>query len=93
MYDFSMGLSLLAADVADQPVVPQVDAADIGWRLLMVITLFVVPYIVGAFLARALRLKEYSNRIGTVLLATVNGIEDGVHSTICLSRHRILCLS
>lgn len=71
---FSMGLSVLA-DVADKVVVVKpVEAADLGFRLLVMIALFVVPYIVGAFLSRALRMKEYSNRIGNVLLAFTLGL-------------------
>ena len=71
---FSMGLSVLA-DAADKAVVAQpVEAADLGFRLLVMIALFVVPYLVGAFLSRALRMKEYSNRIGNVLLAFTLGL-------------------
>ncbi|MBC7820433.1 MAG: protein translocase subunit SecD [Planctomycetaceae bacterium] len=71
---FSRGLSVLA-DAADKAVAAQpVEVVDIGFRLLMLLTLFVVPFIVGAVLARLLRVKEYSNRIGTVLLAFTLGI-------------------
>ncbi len=72
---FSMGFSVLA-DAADKAVVaqPEADAVDIGFRLLVLIALFVVPFLVGALLSRALRLKEYSNRIGTVLLAVSLGL-------------------
>lgn len=73
MNDFSMGLSLLA-DAADKAAGPQIDGDVIGKRLLLLVALCVVPYIVGAFLARALRLKEYSNRIGTVLFALTLGV-------------------
>lgn len=73
MNDFSMGLSLLA-DAADQAAGSQIEGDVIGRRLLMVAALCVLPYIVGAFLARLLRLKEYSNRIGTVLLALTLGL-------------------
>lgn len=72
MNDFSMGLSLLA-DAADKAA-PQIEGDVIGMRLLLVIALCVLPYIVGAFLARALRLKEFSNRIGTVLFALTLGL-------------------
>lgn len=73
MNDFSMGQTLLAfaADKADKTS-PEV--ADVGIRILMLIVLCIAPYIVGAFLARMLRLKEYSNRIGTVLLAFTLGL-------------------
>ncbi len=71
---FSMGFSVLA-DAADKVVAPQPEqVADLGFRLLMLIVLFVVPYIVGAVLARLLRMKEYSNRIGNVLLAFTLGL-------------------
>ncbi|MFM9965943.1 MAG: protein translocase subunit SecD [Planctomycetaceae bacterium] len=75
MFDFSMGLSVLA-DAADKPVVvqPVDDTVDLGFRLLVLLALFVVPYIIGTLLARALRMKEYSNRIGTVLLAFALGL-------------------
>ncbi len=72
---FSMGLSVLA-DAADKVkvVAPQpADAVDIGFRLMMLVALFVVPYLVGAVLSRALRMKDCSNRIGTVLLAVTLG--------------------
>lgn len=72
MNDFSMGLSLLA-DAADKAAEPAIEGDVILLRLLMLVVLCVVPYIVGAFLARALRLKEFSNRIGTVLLAATLG--------------------
>ena len=72
MNNFSMGLTLLAA--ADKAAAPQIEADVIGSRLLMLAALCVLPYIVGAILARALRLKEYSNRIGTVLLAFTLGL-------------------
>lgn len=71
---FSMGLSVLA-DAADKAVAaPQVEVADLGFRLMVLIALFVVPYIVGSLLSRALRMKDYSNRIGTVLLAFSLGL-------------------
>jgi len=70
---FSMGLSVLA-DAADKAVGPQVEAADVGFRLLVLAALFVAPYIVGAVLSRILRVKDYSNRIGTVLLAFTLGL-------------------
>ena len=73
MIDFSMGLSLLAA-AADKADVNAPVAADIGFRLLMVCILCVLPFVAGAFLARLLRLKEYSNRIGTVLLSLTLGL-------------------
>ena len=45
MFDFSMGLSVLA-DAADKAVVVQpADAVDLGFRLLVLIALFVVPII------------------------------------------------
>ena len=71
---FSRGLSVLA-DAADKVVAPQpADAVDLGFRLLVLIALFVIPYIVGALLSRALGMKDYSNRIGTVLLAFSLGL-------------------
>ena len=71
---FSMGLSVLA-DAADKVVVAQpVEVVDLGFRLLVLIALFVVPYIVGALLSRVSRMKDYSNRIGTVLLAFTLGL-------------------
>lgn len=73
MNDFSMGLSLLA-DAADKAAAPAIEGDVILLRLLMLCVLCVVPYIVGAFLARLLRLKEFSNRIGTVLLAATLGL-------------------
>ncbi len=73
MNDFTMGLSLLA-DAADKAVANTPEVADIGFRLLMLIVLCLLPFVVGAFLARALRLKEFSNRIGTVLFAVTVGL-------------------
>ena len=73
MNDFSMGLSLLAY-VADKAAAPQIEGDVIGFRLLMMIALCVLPYVAGAILARVLRLKEFSNRIGTVLLAFTLGL-------------------
>ena len=73
MNDFSMGLSLLAA-AADKAAAKAPEGDVIVWRLLLMIALCVLPYVFGAFLARALRLKEYSNRIGTVLLAFTLGL-------------------
>jgi SecD/SecF fusion protein len=71
---FSMGFSVLA-DAADKVAVGQtVEVADVGFRLLVLIALFVAPYIVGAVLSRVLRMKDYSNRIGTVLLAFTLGL-------------------
>ncbi len=71
---FSTGLSVLA-DAADKAITAQpVEAVDIGFRLLVLIALFVVPYIVGAVLSRLLRVKDYSNRFGTVLLAFSLGL-------------------
>lgn len=74
MNDFSMGLSLLA-DAADKAagVAPEADV-NIGFRLLMLFLLCVLPFLIGAVLARALRLKEFSNRIGTVLFAGTLGL-------------------
>ncbi len=73
MNDFSMGLSLLA-DAADKAAANTPEVADIGFRLLMLIVLCALPFVVGAFLARMLRLKEYSSRIGTVLFALTVGL-------------------
>lgn len=73
MNDFSMGLSLLA-DAADKAAAAAPDGDVIIWRLLLMVALCVLPYVVGAILARAIRLKEYSNRIGTVLLAFTLGL-------------------
>ena len=73
MNNFSLGLSLLA-DAATQSSAPKVEVDVIGPRILMLIALFVLPYVAGAFLSRLLRLKEYSNRIGTVLLSFTLGL-------------------
>ena len=73
MNDLSLGLSLLAY-AEDKAAGTPPEVADIGFRLLMLIVLCIVPYIVGAVLSRMLRLKEYSNRIGTVLLAFTLGL-------------------
>jgi len=73
MNDFSTGLSLLA-DAADKAAANAPEVADIGFRLLMLIVLCTTPFVVGALLARALRLKEFSNRIGTVLFALTLGL-------------------
>ena len=73
MNDFSMGLSVLA-EAADKVAGAAPEGDVIVWRLLMLVALCVLPYVIGAFLARALRLKEYSNRIGTVLLAFTLGL-------------------
>ena len=73
MNDFSMGLSLLA-NAADKAAATAPEGDVIVWRLLMMVVLCALPYVVGAFLARTLRLKEYSNRIGTVLLAFTLGL-------------------
>ena len=74
MDNFSMGLSVLAQAADKAVVTPPVEVADLGFRLLVLIALFVVPYLVGALLSRMLKLKEYSNRIGTVLLAFTLGL-------------------
>ena len=73
MNDFSMGRSLLAF-AADKAAGTPIEEDVIGFRLLMMIALCILPYVAGAFLSRALRLKEYSNRIGTVLLAFTLGL-------------------
>ena len=73
MNDLSMGMTLLAAADKVAENVKETPGMDIGVRLLMLVALCVLPYVVGAFLARALRLKEFSNRIGTVLLSFTLG--------------------
>ena len=73
MNDFSMGQTLLAF-AADKAAATSPEVGDVGYRILMLIVLCIVPYILGAFLSRMLRLKEYSNRIGTVLLAFTLGL-------------------
>lgn len=73
MNNYSMGLSLLA-DAADKAAAAAPEGDVIIWRLLMVLGLCVLPFIVGAVLARTLRLKEFSNRIGTVLFAMTVGL-------------------
>ena len=82
-----MGLSLLAeavykvvdngtGEAASLTKVPAAASSglDLGWKLLMLVALCVLPYVAGAFVARAMRLKEFSNRIGTVLLAFTLGL-------------------
>ncbi|RLT07194.1 MAG: protein translocase subunit SecD [Planctomycetota bacterium] len=73
MNDFSMGLSLLA-DATDKANAGASEGDVIAWRLLMMVALCVLPYVAGAILSRAMRLKEYSNRIGTVLFAITLGL-------------------
>ncbi|MFP6765644.1 MAG: protein translocase subunit SecD, partial [Planctomycetaceae bacterium] len=44
------------------------DQASDGWLIFsMIVAVIFVPYIVGTMLANVLKLKEFSNRIGTVL--------------------------
>lgn len=74
MNELSMGMTLLAAADKVAENVKETPGMDIGVRLLMLVALCVLPYVVGAFLARALRLKEFSNRIGTVLLSFTLGL-------------------
>ena len=66
-----IGLSLLADAANAAPVAKPV---DLWWTLLMLVALCVLPYVVGAFVARSLRLKEFSNRIGTVLLSLLTSV-------------------
>lgn len=81
MNDFPMGLSLLA-QVTDKAADAVPDADVMGVRLLILLSLFVAPYIVGALVARALRLKDFSNRIGTVLLSLTLGLAPFVYHII-----------
>lgn len=83
MNEFSNGMSLLAfaADkavetISDEPVV------NYGTRLGYIFLLFVLPYVVGSVLSRVLRLKDFSNRIGTVLLAFTLGLSPFVYQII-----------
>ena len=82
MNDFSMGMTLLAA--ADNVAVTTKEAPviDVGIRLLVLVALCVIPYVLGALLARTLRLKEFSNRIGTVLLSFTFGLAPFVFAMI-----------
>lgn len=82
MNDFSMGMTLLAAADKVAETVKEELGVDVGFRLLMVAALCVAPYIVGALLARALRLKEFSNRIGTVLLSFTLGLAPFIFAII-----------
>lgn len=78
----TIGLSVLAqaAEKVSAAVNPESAAGlTIGQKLLLLLVLCVVPYIVGAFVARALRLREFSNRIGTVLLAFTLGLAPFVY--------------
>ena len=46
-----------------------------GWILLAVVaTVFVVPFVLGSLIARALRLRDMGFRVGIVLFALVLGL-------------------
>jgi hypothetical protein len=46
-----------------------------GWlKLTITIAVFVLPFVVGNLIARALRVKEWGQRIGVVLLAATLGV-------------------
>ena len=80
-----LNLSLLA-EVADAVAEASGEEVDIGLRLLMILALLIVPYVVGAGLARMLRLKEFSNRIGTVLLAVTLAVTPFVYHMIATGK-------
>ena len=82
MNDFSMGMTLLAAADKVAETAKEAPVIDIGVRLLVLVALCVVPYVLGGLLARALRLKEFSNRIGTVLLSFTFGLAPFVFAMI-----------
>ena len=82
MNDFSMGMTLLAAADKVAETAKEAPVIDIGVRLLVLIAICVIPYVLGALLARALRLKEFSNRIGTVLLSFTFGLTPFVFAMI-----------
>lgn len=67
---FSSAGGLLATTEADLAagVVP-------GWlKLVVTIAVFVLPFVVGNLIGRALRVKEWSQRIGVVLLSATLGV-------------------
>ena len=49
--------------------VPQPPAADGRIVFLLVVLVLIVPYILGALIAKWLRMKEFGSRFGTILLA------------------------
>lgn len=54
-----------------------------GWLLfLIVIVVLVVPFLLGALIARMLKLKDLSFRIGVVLLTTVLGLTPFVSEVV-----------
>ncbi|QDU09123.1 protein translocase subunit SecD [Gimesia aquarii] len=58
---------LIAAEVADNAT-----SKVSGWYILLVIfVVFVLPFILGVIIARALKLKEFSRKIGLVLFTAV----------------------
>jgi SecD/SecF fusion protein len=73
MKNLSFACSLLADAEAQANTSPP-EAIDYGVKLLIIFAVCVTPFIVGALLARALRLREFSTRIGTVLLAITLGL-------------------
>jgi SecD/SecF fusion protein len=81
MKNFSFACSLLADAEAQASTSPP-ETVDYGLKLLIVIVVCVAPFIVGAILARALRLREFSNRIGTVLLAITLGLAPFVYQIV-----------
>lgn len=82
MNDFSMGLTLLAAADKVAENVNTAPVVNLGARLLILLAICVLPYVAGAFLARALRLKEFSNRIGTVLFSFTLGLAPFVFAIV-----------
>lgn len=46
-----------------------------GWTILLVLfVVFVLPLLVGSFVARAMKLKQYGTKIGTVLMVLIAGL-------------------
>ncbi len=80
-----LDLSLLA-EVAEAAADVPGEVDVIGFRLLLISALFVLPYVVAAGLARMLRLKEFSNRIGTVLLAFTLGLAPFVYQMVATGK-------
>ncbi len=53
----------------------QVASGQSGWTILIVLfVVFVLPLLVGSFIARAMKLKQYGTKIGTVLMVLIAGL-------------------
>ncbi|MCA9015046.1 MAG: protein translocase subunit SecDF, partial [Planctomycetaceae bacterium] len=59
--------AVLAAEVTEKTT-SQVSG---GFILLILVVVFVLPFVLGAFIARALKLKDFSRKIGLVLFTAV----------------------